>query len=71
MKDVNLLYREFGLVDANFESKFYNLGFFNTMLAWLNPMLAIQSQVSKTCLQFALAQKTPLFSRCKPTQNAW
>jgi hypothetical protein len=29
------------LVYADFESNFSNLGFFNTMLAWLNPRLAI------------------------------
>jgi hypothetical protein len=43
MKDVNVLFGEFGLVDVDFESNFSNLGFFNTMLTWLNPRLAIQS----------------------------
>jgi hypothetical protein len=71
MKDVNLLAKESGLMDVDFESNFSNLGFFNTMLVWLNPRLAIQHWMSKTCLQFALAQKTPLFSKCEPIQNAW
>jgi hypothetical protein len=66
MKDVNLLSKESRLMDVDFESNFSNLGFFNTMFAWLNPILAIQYWVSKTYLQFTLAQKTPLFSGCEP-----
>jgi len=36
MKDINLLFKESRLVDADFEYNFSNLGFFNTMLVWLN-----------------------------------